>query len=125
MVTLKVLKTYPQFQDILKQGYKIVTPAFVVYKVVTPPEVLETLKTPEITYGIIASKKVGNAVVRNRCKRRLRELIRQSSKGGEMAPGVYVFIARFPLMTYDFDKLTVDFKKAMDQKGILDSSRQR
>lgn len=43
--------------------------------------------------GFTASKKVGNAVMRNKCKRRLREIARSLS--AVLLPGVdYVFIAK-------------------------------
>lgn len=36
----------------------------------------------EVRVGIVVSRKVGNAVVRNRVRRRLREALRETLKGG-------------------------------------------
>lgn len=107
---LIVLQTFRQFQAVLKQGYKTVTPAFVLYKV------LEPAVPGEVSFGIIASKKVGGAVNRNFCKRRLREVIREGFKSGQMADGKYVLVARSALITYAFDALGTDFKKALAWK---------
>lgn len=107
---LTVLQTFRQFQKVLKQGYKTVTPAFVLYKV------LEAPSEGEVTFGIIASKKVGGAVDRNFCKRRLREVVRDAYKTGLMTEGAYVLVARSALITYAFDALGADFKKALAWK---------
>lgn len=60
--------------------------------------VLQTRKNPsrapDIGYGITATKKIGNAVVRNRAKRRLRVLAKTHLSRSGQTGHDYVLIAR-------------------------------
>ena len=64
-------------------------------------------------FGLTASKKIGNAVCRNRARRRLRALVRQHL--APMArPGVdYVLIARHDTVTCDWQDLVTGMTKAI------------
>lgn len=68
---------------------------------------------PPIRVGFTATKKIGNAVVRNRAKRRLREVARAVlPRYGQ--PGFdYVFIARGSTALRPFEKLLQDAEKAV------------
>ena len=57
--------------------------------------------TKQETYrvGFTASKRVGNAVIRNRCKRRMRAMARQLLPSLGLANVDYVFIAKRSLVT--------------------------
>ncbi|MCF8474913.1 MAG: ribonuclease P protein component [Emcibacter sp.] len=59
--------------------------------------------------GYTASKKVGNAVKRNRAKRRLREVVRASMGQIAEAGCDYVIIARSECVDVPFDQLIRDF----------------
>ena len=66
-------------------------------------------------YGITASKKIGNAVIRNRAKRRLREVVRMAL-GPQAQHGYdYVLIARHNTATIAWDRLLGDFNKALSR----------
>lgn len=58
-----------------------------------------------VRLGFTVTKKHGNAVARNRIKRRLREAVRLSVKEQLPQNGDYVVIARNDALTMDFTKL--------------------
>lgn len=60
--------------------------------------------------GIIASKRVGGAVERNRAKRRLRELFRRTMAAGLGASFDVVAIAKPDLVNAPFPAVTTDFQ---------------
>jgi ribonuclease P protein component len=74
-----------EFQQVFQHGKKLVAPLFVLY-------VLPTSALPA-RLGITVSKRVGKAVVRNRVRRRIRELFRQH-KALIQPPCDLVFVAR-------------------------------
>ncbi|MGR3375122.1 ribonuclease P protein component [Salipiger abyssi] len=69
---------------------------------------------PAIRVGFTCSKKVGNAVARNRAKRRLREVARLSLPGLGRPGWDYVLIGfRDATATRPFDLLQRDFERAL------------
>src|SRR5436305_220374 len=70
-------------------------------------------ETPSIRVGFTATKRIGNSVMRNRAKRRLREAARLLLP--ELArPGCdYVFIARGGVTTRPWPRLLDDVKSAL------------
>ena len=68
--------------------------------------------------GITASKKLGHAVVRNRVRRRLREIYRLNEE--RFAPGWdIVVVARSRCIDADFEKLTHAYLSLAQKAGIL------
>ncbi|WP_300034137.1 ribonuclease P protein component [uncultured Roseobacter sp.] len=68
-----------------------------------------------IRAGFTCSKKVGNAVARNRAKRRLREIARLSLPQNGRDDTDYVLIGRREVTaSMSFDRLQVDFDAALD-----------
>ena len=62
-----------------------------------------------IGIGYTASKKIGNAVKRNKAKRIMRELARKILINGEIN-SYYVLIAKNSLLEEKFDKLLLELK---------------
>ncbi|MBU3079109.1 ribonuclease P protein component [Sphingomonas sp. XMGL2] len=63
--------------------------------------------------GITVTKKIGNAVVRNRVKRRFRALGRELMPAFGIAGADHVLIARAGGVESDFAKLRADLEKAL------------
>src|SRR5690349_14619715 len=63
--------------------------------------------------GFTVSKKVGNAVERNRVRRRLRELVRLSGSAFMTEGHDYVLIGRREALKLPFERMTQDFSRAL------------
>ena len=81
---------------------------------------LELTRTPDATHvpgtcrvGFTASRKVGNAVCRNRAKRRLRALARALLPLSARPGHDYVLVARTPVLILDFQALLDDLAAAI------------
>jgi ribonuclease P protein component len=74
-----------------------------------------------LRYGITVTKRIGNAVVRNRMKRRFRELLRALLPAHGMADTDHVMIGRQGGVERDFakmrDELLAALGRARDGKG--------
>ena len=68
---------------------------------------------PHDRLGIVASRKVGGAVERNRAKRRLREVFRRFERRAEDRSMDVVAIAKVDLVRAPFDAVQTDFLAAL------------
>jgi ribonuclease P protein component len=73
--------------------------------------------------GFTVSKKVGNAVARNRVRRRLREVVRHTPEQALRTGCDYVLIGRQSAIALPFDRLVRDFSGALDQIGTPSKAR--
>lgn len=105
-VVMKKLTASSDYQRLTKTGKRYFAPAFVM-------QVAANGDASLFRFGLTASRKVGNAVVRNRAKRRLREVVRMCAAEKEVAGLDVVLIAKTASATYDFLRLRDDFIKGL------------
>lgn len=78
--------------------------------------VLQARKRDEdgpVRFGFTVSRKVGNAVERNRVRRRLREIVRQSEPSRMQSGHDYVLVGRRAALTLPYAKIAEDFTAAL------------
>jgi ribonuclease P protein component len=90
-------------------------PGFVLQLAPAPAE----LNRPEIRVGFTVSRKVGNAVERNRVRRRLREVARQIIPGQALPDFDYVLVGRQAALSRDFATLRQELVDALKRLKAL------
>ncbi|HEX4847282.1 MAG TPA: ribonuclease P protein component [Novosphingobium sp.] len=83
--------------------------------------------TGTVRYGITVTKKIGNAVVRNRMKRRFRALLREALPTAGLPAHDHVLIGREGGVERDFAKLREELAMALSRaaEGKGDPPRKR
>ena len=89
------------------RGLRIARPGFVL---LVHPNGGETMR-----FGITVTKKIGNAVVRNRMKRRFRALLREMLPEAGLAAHDHVLIGRDGGVERDFAKLREELAMALSR----------
>jgi ribonuclease P protein component len=102
------LKRRADFLRIAASGLRRVTPAFI----------LQAAPAPEgkQRIGFTCSRKVGNAVARNRAKRRLRAIADAVWQTTPVAARLdYVLVGRGEALTRDYAAMVADLRQALDR----------
>ncbi|NET71372.1 MAG: ribonuclease P protein component [Sphaerospermopsis sp. SIO1G2] len=103
-----------QFIAVRQYGEKIVMPGFVLQY--APYDMLATLAPHEqdsYAVGFTVTRKIGNAVMRNRVKRRLRAMVAYAFPDHVRANYAYVVIGRWSAKTLPFDRLVIQSRDAL------------
>lgn len=103
---LEVLRKRSEFLSVAASGKRWVAPSFVL-QIGTAHA-----STSYVRYGLTATKKIGNAVTRNRARRRLRALAMQILPLASPEHD-YVLIARDKTPTCPFNELQADLIKGL------------
>lgn len=110
MKSAVTIKENYEFRRLYSKGKSAVTPSVVMY--------CRKNSRGRNRLGVTVSTKLGHAVVRNRARRRLRELFRLSQ--GRMAQGYDVLlVARGRTAQIPYRYLKRDYDKAARQLGLL------
>ena len=106
-----LLRRRRDFLFVQHKGVRQVMTHFILQAAVKPAS---TSLQPALRYrtGVTASKKVGNAVARNRAKRRMRALFRKLKCDYAPSGTDYVLVARHSLVQAEWAELLADFSKA-------------
>ena len=108
------LRTRADFQRLTRSRRKHATRGLVL-QVAQQPAGRDTTQ-PRI--GFTASKKVGNAIARNRAKRRLRALAREVLQPQVQPSLDYVLVGRHTTVTRPWSKLVQDLETAIERTQL-------
>lgn len=100
------IKKRPEYLAVANTRRKWVTPSFILQA--KPGEADSAPRA-----GFTTSKKVGNAVIRNKARRRLKEAARKIVPTEAQAGWDYVFIGRQAATIYPFEKMMSDMRWAL------------
>lgn len=118
MTRIGRLKRRAEFLAAAAANRKWVAPGLVLQ--MRPHDAASPPQPDPIRLGFTASRKVGNAVARNRAKRRLRALAAELLKNQAVAQPVdLVLIARPATTTRDFASLRHDLSRGLAKLGVV------
>lgn len=115
MPLIERLKVRSDFLRVAATRRRWATPGLVLQVAETPKE---QLKSGTIRVGFTASRKVGDAVTRNRARRRLREAVRQVMPDHAAADRDFVVVARANTVRRPFVDLIADLETALRKLDV-------
>jgi ribonuclease P protein component len=110
---MEILRRSWQFQHVYQRGKKINCKNAVVFYLRNEE------MTDSLCIGVVASKRVGNAVKRTRAKRLLRETSRQLSERLKDRKMWMVFIARSTILETNYHDILLEMEGALSKEGLL------
>src|SRR5215470_8171566 len=104
----QTLRNSRQFRRVYDQGARFHTPFFSAFFLRND--------VGEQRYGITVTRRIGGAVARNRCKRRLREVVRNYEPGASCTEGFdLVLNVKAGLVEADFKQLQESFSQVISR----------
>jgi ribonuclease P protein component len=97
------------------RGRQVEKQGFVLQSIRRMPEADEADAALAPRFGFTISKRVGNAVLRNRIRRRLREAVKEAAPGRARGGSDYVLIARRAALDLPFARLISDIADGIDR----------
>jgi len=107
------LKRRPEFLRVAASGRRWVTPGLIVQARRQPAGVAKDAVEAPVRIGFTVTRKVGNAVVRNRVRRRLRAVVDRVAVAHARGGQDYVLIGRAGTLRRPFDALVADLEAAL------------
>lgn len=115
MPLIERLKVRSDFLRVAATRRRWATPGLVLQVANTPKE---AMKRGTIRVGFTASRKVGDAVTRNRARRRLREAVRQVMPAHAATDRDFVVIARANTVRRPYADLIADLETALQKLEV-------
>ncbi len=110
------IKKNADFQKVFQNKDSVANRQFVVYK-------LKNDDHPHFRIGISVSKKLGNAVTRNKIKRYIREVIHEFKE--EIDPAYdYVIIARKPVVDMTYHEVKKSLRHVLKVARVLNQKKE-
>lgn len=107
------LKRRPEFLRVAASGRRWVTPGLILQARRQPAGVATDAQAPAVRIGFTVSRKVGNAVARNRARRRLRAAVERVVAAHARGGQDYVVVGRAGTLRRPFDALVADLEAAL------------
>lgn len=104
------LKKRYQFNYVYKSGEHFSGEHMILY--------VASSKTKNIKVGLAVTKKVGHAVVRNKVRRRLREIIQKQLPNLKQNYNIIV-VARENITSANFDELSLELNKLIKKANLI------
>lgn len=102
MKKYEIIKSNVEFNNILNQNNKISNSELIIFSAAS--------ENAKPRFGISAPKKLGNAVVRNKCKRQLRQLLDETKIMFKNNRN-YIIIIKKGFLTSNFENKLANLKK--------------
>jgi ribonuclease P protein component len=117
------LKENQDFRTIYSRGRSFAHSLAVLYVMRRQGEAVEVASGRRI--GFVVSKKQGNAVARNRIKRRLREAVRQALPDLKEGPFDLIFLARSSLRSAEWPEIQAAITELLRRADLFVSNIER
>ncbi|GAA0477073.1 ribonuclease P protein component [Parasphingorhabdus litoris] len=109
-IHIEVIRKRPDFLA-ANRGKRFVTPAFILLAYKRPEG--DSVDKEVVRYGITVTKKIGNAVARNRMKRQFRALLAELLPQYGITGADHIMIGRKQSEKRDFAAMRSDLEKAL------------